>query len=430
MKIYDGEKLREHKRDLLFGIKHKRNFVSKIENYIEKEKATIMPTLVLCGLRGTGKTVGILQALPDDACYIVQSDEDDESSATDYKSFVEENMTKYSCFVFDEFAWIKDLNTMIKYLMKLYNYGVKVIIAATEGFILQTLCVGKMCHRTYDIYTTNFDYDEFLRIEELTDPFSKEVFKTYLEKSGIFSYYLDEKYGDISSYVDEAIISNLERFFEVSRRRSRDYDELREITCKILSKAFLQESTKTKFSLVEADVLNLFDRSGIVFRVRNIFNKDMARYYSGIPRLYYELFHSDMIDTDGTSFDIGHSFEGVVLRTILEFAEVYFGELRLPGGTNYEVDAVFCMNRTWYIVECKAKDSKASVSQNSSFLRKEIDEELKELYDYPVKRFVVYNGPDCVNSSGQQFVSLLTLKDYLEKESGRSVTELHTTNFF
>ena len=319
---------------------------------------------------------------------------------------------------------------MIDYLMELYHSGVKVIIAATEGFILQTLGLGKMCHRTYDIYTTDFGYDEFLRIEELTDPFSKNVFKTYLEKSGIFSSYFEKRYKNISSYVDEAIIFNLETFFKECRRCNMDYGELRKSTYKILSKAFLQESTKTKFSITEVDILDLFDQSGIVLSVQNIFNKNMVRYYSGIPRLYSELFYYDLIDTEGISFDLGHSFEGVVLRTISEFAEVYFGDLRLPGGYNYEIDAVFCMNQTWYVVECKVKDSKASVSPNSSFLRKEIDDALKELYDYPVKRLVVYNGPDCVNSSNQQFVSLLTLKDYLTKESNLDTTELHTTNFF
>ena len=105
MLVYEGQDLEQYKRDNL-GIEdywNERNFVKYVSNY---SKLKTEKVLAVGGLRGTGKTVGILQALPsDDTCYIL-CQKDEPSIGADYIQSLKHSDKKN--IIIDEYTWIKD----------------------------------------------------------------------------------------------------------------------------------------------------------------------------------------------------------------------------------------------------------------------------------------------------------------------------------
>lgn len=86
MKIYQNEELKKLYIDE--EIKNEwieRDFVAYVREYMGKAKQKI---LAIGGLRGTGKTTGLLQAIKDlDACYII-SQQNEKETSEDYIEFL------------------------------------------------------------------------------------------------------------------------------------------------------------------------------------------------------------------------------------------------------------------------------------------------------------------------------------------------------
>jgi predicted AAA+ superfamily ATPase len=115
MLIYCGKELDHYKNADLRIQKtwNKRDFVTVVKNYLD---STTEKVLAILGLRGTGKTVGILQAAePFDICYIIAQEEEKETGP-DYINILKNINQKY--IVIDEYSWIKDRDRLDRLLAK------------------------------------------------------------------------------------------------------------------------------------------------------------------------------------------------------------------------------------------------------------------------------------------------------------------------
>ena len=80
-----------------------RDFVSDVKDYIQ---SSVRKVLIVSGLRGTGKTTGIIQALKDADGVYVCAEKSNDADAKEYKEFILSRSEKV--IMLDEYTWIKN----------------------------------------------------------------------------------------------------------------------------------------------------------------------------------------------------------------------------------------------------------------------------------------------------------------------------------
>ncbi len=224
MIAYSGENLQKHfaaLREEAMGQTglsnvYERGFVNKIRE--ECFGGTAQKVFVLCGLRATGKTFGLLQAIDnyDDTLYIT-AQKGEKEVGRDYIGFLRN--CKERNIIIDEYTWIKDNRELSYYLWTLVENGKRVAITGTHTFALDYLESGELIHRTKRINVNMFTYEEFCRVYQKER--GKESCTEYLKTGGIFTKYAVSNFHDMQKYIQEAVTEDLSGFMNSDEQAAK-----------------------------------------------------------------------------------------------------------------------------------------------------------------------------------------------------------------
>lgn len=261
---YTGDILRKYIKS--FGaLKYKeRNFVKTIEHYVTKSKSHRV--LSISGLKGTGKTTGILQGLYklnrfEDIVYIsVQADSNPE--ATDIKQFIDNNYFNKPIIVIDNITNANGIIDNISFLSDEYaSSGKKVIISGTDSLAIELCIKNSLYQKNINKKVTFISYEESRRILDLS-------LSEYLQFGSLF---LEDGLKDLSSthnYIQSAIIDNIRNTIDRNKNSTQLTDikninaiDIRTIVFKLLySIIYNQLSDKYVKSTEHYDVtFSIFD---------------------------------------------------------------------------------------------------------------------------------------------------------------------------
>lgn len=379
MKIYEGIELENYKKNNLQIDEtwNERSFVSCVKNYLRGSTEKI---LAIGGLRGTGKTVGILQAATGyDVAYIL-TQKGEEETGKDYIDFLQNTDKKY--IIFDEYSWIKNRDELDRYLLTSVQNNKRIILTATESITLDFLNYGALNHRVQTLHTTMFTYEEYLKL--YGKEHSKATCRQFLTEGGLFKEYALKNYEATRKYVEEALVKNLAAYL----KEDMDEEMARALTYAVLYKAIcpsnlnsiptLQSSHVTVENFLDEwgvnttiepnsrdvkRVADIFEQTGIIVRIPN-FNENSnieEQYYITNPSLTCQLILSAYNINKIDSYILGHVFESVVAVQLatnkLEEHEIFFynNETQATGNSNHELDVIITdREREFaYFFECK-----------------------------------------------------------------------------
>lgn len=419
MQIYEGKELEVYKKEQLqinpeWG---RRDFTKLAQSYLESK---VEKVLAISGLRGTGKTVGLLQASEElDIAYIL-AEENDGKTGQDYIDYLKNTDKKY--IVLDEYGWIGERDQLDRYLITSVQNGKRIVITGTESIVLDYLNYGALIHRVQVIHTTMFPYDEYRRVYNLEH--SRQVCDNYLIEGGLFKEYVLKDYASMKEYIETAIVSNLANYL----KKEMNEETARTLTYAVLFKAVCPSNLSTVPVLRESNVMlenflytmgintdikveerylnrvaDIFEQTGIIVRIPNYDTNSSLReqYYIVNPSLTSQLIKATYglpILDDAT---MGHIFEACAMVQIstnkIAEHEVYF--LNNEGQSNTatkELDIVVTdINKEHiYLLECKHSQSH-KIKANSTLVSGYLEEHYFQEADID-GRYVIYNGKPCV----------------------------------
>ncbi len=421
MRIYEGNSLKFHKTHEL-EIQpdwNQRDFTNRVRQYLESRTEKV---LAICGLRGTGKTVGILQAAEGfDPVYILAQKES-EKTGRDYIDFIKN--TDKNIILIDEYSWIKDRKDLDYYLITAIENGKRIVITGTESITLDYLNYGALNHRVDAIHTTMFPYDEYKRIYNLSN--DQKTCNEYLTEGGLFKPYAIKDYDSMKKYVENAIVENLAGYLkdEMAEEKARTltYAVLFKAVCpsNLSSVPVLRESRvmldnfldtmgiNTTIEINERDlgrVADIFEHTGIITRIPNLDDNSLVKeqYYINNPSLTSHLIKAAYGLPSLDDATLGHIFEACAMVQLsnnkLSEHDIYFfnseGQSSVP---NKEIDIVITDKKQEhiYLFECKHSQShkiKTNATIATGYLEK------KYFQDADIDgRYVIYNGFPCVKN--------------------------------
>lgn len=421
MLLYSGKDLETYKRHNLEmqDSWNSRDFCILARQYLEASTEKI---LAICGLRGTGKTVGLLQAAQDlDAAYILAQKGDDKTG-NDYINILKSIPNK--CIIFDEYGWIQNKRQLDYYLLTAVQNGKRIIITGTESITLHYLRYGALHHRVTVLHTTLFPYDEYKRVYQLSD--SQKTCDDYLLEGGIFKEYAVKDYASTKEYVEDAIVQNLSQYL----KKEMSEEKARAITYAVLFKAvcpsnlseipMLRASKTTIPNFLDAMGINteivihehdlnrvadIFENTGIITRVPNLVTESTVkeRYYINNPSLTSQLIMAAYNLPSLDNSVLGYVFEACVMtqlaaNKLVEHDIYFFDNSGLQNEDRKELDIIITdtQREHVYFFECKhAKSHKIKTTSTmlSGYLEKQF------FSDADIDgRYVVYNGDPCVKT--------------------------------
>ncbi len=419
MQIYRGESLERYKQNNLQydpNWNH-RDFVFLVEQYFTSQTERV---LAVGGLRGTGKTTGILQAAEGlDATYVLAQKEDGKTGK-DYVEFLKSCDSR--CIAIDEYGWIKDREDLDYYLLTAVQDGKRIVITGTESISLDMLNYGALCHRVGMIHTTMFPYEEYLRIYNLNH--SPKNCDDYLLRGGIFKEYVLNNFATTREYVEKALVENLSDYFgdgySVDKARALTYAVLFKAICpsNLSSIPVLHQSKVELPNFLDAMGINanahvedgdvgrvadLFEQIGVIVRIPN-YDKESSlkeQYYITNPSLTCQLIKA-AYNLDTISNDIlGHVFEASVAVQLytnrLADHKIFF--LNSEGRSNVptkELDIILTdrAEENVWLFECKHTHSDR-IKSDATLLSGYLERNCFQYADVE-GRYVVYNGSPAV----------------------------------
>ena len=436
MKIYQNEDLKRHIEEELCinPFWEERDFVAYAKKYFS---GAFHKILAVGGLRGTGKTVGLLQAIKEfDACYITAQQGETEKGS-DYVEAI--NKTDKKCIIIDEYSWIQDREVLDKYLYTAVQNGKRIAITGTESITLDFLNYGNLIHRIDMVHVNLFSYQEYCRMNG-KEP-GKEVCREYLTTGGVFNEYAITNYENMRNYIKVAIIDNLVGY--MNGRMSEEkatalvYAVLFKAICpanlksiptlnknKLTIENFLEEmgiSTDVSFSANDLrTVTDIMEQIELIVRVDNYdkSNENTDQCYIVNPSLTCQLILAAYNIPALTNEILGHVFESSVLchlhQNLLEGHKLYFLNTELEQGVSKELDAVVVTEKAEYVyfIECKNR-SADSLAKDATIL----DERLDALFPDAVidGRYVVFNGDTSYRKLGDKEVIFTSMGKILDQ---------------
>lgn len=416
MLIYSGEPLDLYKKENLQIDPdwNERDFTALVRNYLEGKTEKV---LAISGLRGTGKTVGCLQASGiRDTTYIL-AQKGDGKTGRDYIDTIRK--TKSKCILIDEYSWIEDRKELDQYLLTAIQNGHRIVLTGTESITLDLLNYGTLYHRIQAIHTTMFPYGEYLRVYGKSH--SKETCREYLTEGGLFKEYAIKNYDGMREYIETAIVGNLAGYLknEMSEETARTltYAVLYLAICpsNLSAIPMLRNENVTMENFLDLMGINpsikpdqrdihrvadLFEETGIIVRIPNYNRKSPRKeqYYIVNPSLTCQLIMQVYgLDTLENAL-LGHVFEscvGVQLSTNRLFDHnIFFYNNEGASGSpeNRELDLIITDKKEdhAFFFECKYSQS-AHLKPNTTLLSGYL--EANEFQGIDIEgRYVIYNG--------------------------------------
>lgn len=404
------------------GIAEERDFVSKVKEYI---RGDYHQGLLITGIRSTGKTVGVLQAIPSDvsAFYfspVYRGVNLDLDALCDMFS-----SAKADVWVLDEYSWINDPDLKLaNYLAGQAKLGKKIIITGTDSAKIHSLVNSEFVHRAIELHTTVFTYDEFKRLYHL--PNNQETMKRYLSVGGIFETSVHENFGSLQDFIKNAVLDNLSSYytgFDPVMIKACVYTIFYDCVCNL----FGREGSEVPVYGYDTEILSLneyLERIGIdpaitidnsvlseiahklseidiVFTINDYKRRDNYRSYITNPCLSYQLTKAVFNQEDLSTGYLGRLYEAaVVCSTYVKYVKSPangFYETHFLFGRknreNYEIDLILCDPSYAYIIETKmSHNDDFTLSDNASIVKDIIPSILGDLEIGG--RYVIYQGKE------------------------------------
>lgn len=424
MLLFKGMDFRNFIEDETNSIKHRRDFVETIEkDYILR--ANTRRGVLVTGLRSTGKTIGVLQAIehfPSDKMIFVSPTSREETISKNDVLDILKNYDADLIFI-DEYSWLKsakedDKDRLADYLVGKAQEGVKVIITGTDSTKINSLLNTDFIHRAVEINTTYFSYDEYCRLYDLQK--NDDSMKDFLIKGGIFENHIYQNFGSMERYIKDAIIDNLASYypkFDKELIKATVYKIFYDCICKNYIKndavpvysqgrtRLIYEDYLENFGIdtgitIPPNVLNeMFGKLkeiGVVVQLEDMQIPNRKRAYitnqsisAQLTKCIYEL-------DELPERYLGDLYEAtVVCYEYMEYVhncnspyKMYYIEGRK---SDYEIDFVLCDSRRAYLFDCKLNNNDNIRINDSASIVKDIIPNLLGDRDL-CGRYIIYQG--------------------------------------
>lgn len=350
-----------------------RNFVRAINEYLGSRENRV---LSISGLRGTGKTTGLIQAILalndyDNVVFIVIDNQSD-MNCLDLRNLLLEKYKNKKYIFIDEITRIKDLINNSGFLADNFCMnGRKVVISGTDSLALTHSKNAGLYHRVIDINVTHISYKE-ARVT------ANQSLKEYIEVGGLYKAQEIVGLDGLRDYVDTAIVDNIMNTLSknsgvtsllnlrnLSLREIRTlvfrivyaivymntqkirptsvkmlidlYDKSslysnEELNTLVCSQVGVDEAIRVALNQVN-DVLKALESLGLVISIANIANGKERSYYITNPSITNQLLRSIITILDNTKLPRknnstikrmnGMIFESVVVKHNLDIAKIY-----------------------------------------------------------------------------------------------------------
>lgn len=201
---YTSNKLKKYVESSGVTRLNQRDFVTGILEYCNSNENRV---LIISGLRGTGKTTGILQAINEIDDYtktvFINIDQTAEMNCLDLRNLI---ITKYKDkkYIFiDEITRVKDIINNSAFLAdNLCMSGKKVIISGTDSLALTTIDTASLYHRAITLHITFIKYAEAERT-------ANQSLKEYIEMGGLYRADSIKDIEGLRRYIDTAVVDNI-----------------------------------------------------------------------------------------------------------------------------------------------------------------------------------------------------------------------------
>lgn len=404
MIIYAGVGLKEHVAKLkkeamsLTGLDnvYERDFVNSIRKYCFG--GTTPYVYVICGLRATGKTFGLLQAVEDfeDTIYI-QAQHNEPQTGRDYIECLRN--VKEKNIIIDEYTWIEDSHDLSYYLWTLVENGKRVVITGTHSLALDYLEDGILVHRANRINVNLFSYEEFCRVYQ--KPYCKDSCTEFLMTGGIFKSHALENFTSMKDYIQEAVIDDLAKFVGLPAEDAKaivydimylavcgsnetriTYPEMRKGNQEYLDMLtnfgidHTVKITPFKFKMV-SDIL---EKARFIVKTHNFVNDEQYRLHMVNPSLTYQMVNA-IFDEKSAEKSLGKAFEAYMVTYMWTNTETvdylwYIDMGQLKGEPELELVIVNPDDHLAYLFDAKLREA-ASLPENSSLVSDKLEKAMK-----------------------------------------------------
>lgn len=362
MLILDAKNIeREGVLDLSWN---ERDFVAMSQEFI---RSKINKVLIVSGLRGTGKTTGMLQLVRNNDGLYLSSERGESETAQDYIDLIKNSPQKV--IVIDEYTWIKDRDRLCldSIVSSCVQHGKRIILTGTESASLEALRHKDLIHRAECLHVTRFSFDEFKRLNSSRLPKQpKKLYDMFLQEGGIFQGYVNHTAKGMDDYIRNSIIENLYSYIGAGNNLSRSeiaavvytvlYDAVHDVMSEKLpgeqfSVKALEELSYLGIEDVKAPVNPLTVRSvgeiltsiGVLIKVPNIIERenrdDDFRFYIVNPAITWNLAKMIYDPIKDKNRILGKLLEASVIVE-LEYSKLDDDDLYFYENPNGEVDAV------------------------------------------------------------------------------------------
>lgn len=203
--IYTGSRLKSFVNETKVGELSRRNFVKSVYSYCLSENKRI---LMLSGLRGTGKTTGLLQVIRDlndydNTVYISFSLNDTTVVISDLYELLGKFKKKKYIFI-DEATVMKNLSGSANLLYDKYvmEYNFKLVLSGTDSLLLHLSNANSLYHRSAILRTTFISFKESVRT-------AKFSFNDYLKMGGLYKADTIKDVEGLGIYLDTSVVDNI-----------------------------------------------------------------------------------------------------------------------------------------------------------------------------------------------------------------------------
>jgi len=246
-----------------------------------------MRIIGISGLRGVGKTVGLLQCLKDlnvfnDSVYIELNTRcsDESFTAQDFVDFIQQNFSNKKYIFIDEITSIRDFTvSAMKYYNVISRVDCRIVICGTNSLALTILKEDSLYHRISLIDTTFISYSDAERT-------TNQSFKDYVINGGLYRDDSISNIDDVKTYIQTSVVENIfntviknsvlgsAKVFEDLCKQVNGYAKLRSIIFTVLLNVAYHTVKRSKFN-INFITSNYEDKANDVIEyITDIFNID------------------------------------------------------------------------------------------------------------------------------------------------------------
>lgn len=390
--VYKGDELKSHVKSSGVHAFKQRDFVDTLMSYLNgdlsKNPTYMTKVLGVSGLRGMGKTVGVLQAVYNlndynNCVYICL---EGVISMNAFKHIIR-NYNNYRYIFVDEVTRVQDFVNSSGFLSDSFVNGIRrLVICGTDSYALHESLYNGLFHRMTLLKITHMsfaearrvlgiDLDDYIKygglavntgevttLEYIDSAITNNVYNTLKRNRDIRTLFSIEGIETlralifkiilsvIYSNMKDTIIINFIKYLNQYELDGIRDEEMMEISDKLLSKFGIIQS-KIRFS--EQSIyytLRALEKIGFIVRIENIVNSDEAKYYLTNPSIAVQMMLSilDVLDKSKykrkKSFNIrstyGLIFESIIMVDTFFSRRYKFYEKYYSNTNGREVDLV------------------------------------------------------------------------------------------